>query len=78
MYMCTCVPCVLLYLLRVPMVVDDDVLRLCKVENSLLAPPGKEFHPNHLLHCQKGHVTTKVGIYKLINLSHILDQGIIK
>ena len=40
---------VLPYFLRVPMVVDDSVLRLCEVENSLLTMLGKEFHSNHPL-----------------------------
>ena len=66
---------VLLYLLS--MVVNDGALRLCEVENSLLAPLGKECHSNHLLLCRKRPCNNE-SWHPQVYLSHFLDSKIVK
>ena len=68
---------VLSYLLRVPMVVDDGVLRLCEVKNSLLAPFREEFHLNHLLLRQRRPRNNKSWHLQVYPV-HFLDSEIVK
>ena len=56
---------VLSYLLSVPAVVYDGVLRLCKAENSLLPSLGKSFIQITRCFAEYGLVTTKVGVLSL-------------